>query len=89
MQNFMPKKIDTAVLNDYTDVNRLLGWAKEPTAYLIANGIFAPVNNQLLPKETVTNAEALAWIREARYPLVTFLSTNDFHGQLETGKIGQ
>ena len=35
----------------------------------------------------MTNAEALAWVREARYPLYTFLSTNDFHGQLETGKL--
>jgi 2',3'-cyclic-nucleotide 2'-phosphodiesterase (5'-nucleotidase family) len=26
-------------------------------------------------------------VREARYPLYTFLSTNDFHGQLETGKL--
>jgi 5'-nucleotidase len=26
-------------------------------------------------------------MREARYPLYTFLSTNDFHGQLETGKM--
>ena len=46
-----------------------------------------PGGNQILPKQLVTNAEALAWVREARYPLYTFLSTNDFHGQLETGKL--
>ncbi len=86
MQDLVDKKIDKSVLNGFSDVNRLLGWAKEPTAYLIQTGIFMPADNQLLPKQTVTNEEALAWIREARYPLFTFLSTNDFHGQLETGK---
>ena len=75
-------------LSAYTESSRLLGWAKAAIRlYLIQTGIFVPVNNQLLPKQTVTNAEALAWIREARYPLFTFLSTNDFHGQLETGKL--
>lgn len=78
---------DRSILKGYSDVNKLLGWAKDPTAYLIQAGIFVPTNNKLLPKQLVTNAEALAWVREARYPLYTFLSTNDFHGQLETGKL--
>ena len=67
----------------------LSSWAKGATAYAIQAGIFMPAGNQILPKQMVTNAEALAWVREARYPLFTFLSTNDFHGQLETGKVGQ
>ena len=78
---------DRSVLKGYSDVNRLLGWAKDPTALLIQAGIFIPTNNKLFPTQLVTNAEALAWVREARYPLYTFLSTNDFHGQLETGKL--
>jgi len=86
MQDFIDKKFDTSVLNNFSDVNRLLGWAKQATAYLIQTGIFTPVD-QLLPTQTVTNEEALAWIREARYPLFSFLSTNDFHGQLETGSV--
>jgi len=48
-------------------------------------GIFVPAGDKILPKQTVTNAEALAWVREARFPPYTFISTNDFHGQLETG----
>jgi len=77
---------DKSVLKGYKDVNRVLGWEKEAVAYLIMAGIFLPVDNKILPEQVVTNAEALAWVREARYPLFTFLSTNDFHGQLETGK---
>jgi 2',3'-cyclic-nucleotide 2'-phosphodiesterase/3'-nucleotidase len=87
MANLQDIQSDRSVLKGYSDVNRLLGWAKDPTAYLIQAGIFVPVGNKILPEQTVTNAEALAWIREARYPYFTFLSTNDFHGQLETGKL--
>jgi 2',3'-cyclic-nucleotide 2'-phosphodiesterase/3'-nucleotidase/5'-nucleotidase len=78
---------DRKILKGYSDVNRVLGWAKDPTAFLIQAGIFIPVENKILPTQMVTNAEALAWVREARYPLFTFVSTNDFHGQLETGKL--
>ncbi|HWR66507.1 MAG TPA: 5'-nucleotidase C-terminal domain-containing protein [Bellilinea sp.] len=78
---------DPSILKAYTDLNRLLGWAKDATACLIEAGVFTPVDNKLLPEKIVTNAEALAWVREARFPLFTFLSTNDFHGQLETGKL--
>ena len=77
---------DRSVLKGYKDVNRVLGWQKDAVAYLIQAGIFVPQNNQILPTKVVTNAEALAWVREARYPVYTFLSTNDFHGQLETGR---
>jgi len=78
---------DLSILKDYSDFPRLLGWAKEPMALMIQSGIYIPTLNMLYPRELVTNAQALAWIREARYPLFTFLSTNDFHGQLETGKL--
>ncbi len=79
--------IDRSVLKGYKDVNRVLGWEKDALAYVIQAGIFLPMDNKILPTQVVTNAEALAWVREARYPLFTFLSTNDFHGQLETGKL--
>jgi hypothetical protein len=59
---------DRAILKPYTDVNRLNGWAKDGTAYLIQTGIFVPDGNQILPRQLVTNAEALAWVRAARYP---------------------
>lgn len=75
---------DKSVLTTYTDAGDLSAWAKVSTAYAIAAWIFTPQGNTLQPKRTLTNAEALAWVREARYPLYTFLSTNDFHGQLES-----
>jgi 2',3'-cyclic-nucleotide 2'-phosphodiesterase (5'-nucleotidase family) len=73
------------VLNSYLDKSKISGWAKSAVAFTIQAGIFMPGGNKILPKQITTNAEALAWVREARYPLYTFVSTNDFHGQLETG----
>jgi 2',3'-cyclic-nucleotide 2'-phosphodiesterase (5'-nucleotidase family) len=77
---------DMSVLDSYTDKSNLSNWAKVSASYAIQAWIFVPEGNQLLPKQTLKNAEALAWVREALYPYYTFLSTNDFHGQLETGK---
>ena len=78
--------VDMKALDPYTDKATISSWAKSGTAFSIQTGIFMPGGDKILPKQLVTNAEALAWVREARYPLFTFLSTNDFHGQLETGK---
>jgi 2',3'-cyclic-nucleotide 2'-phosphodiesterase (5'-nucleotidase family) len=83
MENLRDVEVDMAVLNTYTDGKSLSNWAKGATAYAIQAGIFVPAGNEILPEQLVTNAEALAWVREARYPLYTFVSTNDFHGQLE------
>lgn len=85
MVNLQDIEVDMSVLNSYTDQKTLSSWAKNPTAYTIQAGIFMPTGGKILPKQSVTNSEALAWTREARYPLYTFLSTNDFHGNLETG----
>jgi 2',3'-cyclic-nucleotide 2'-phosphodiesterase / 3'-nucleotidase / 5'-nucleotidase len=87
MENLHDVQTDMSVLKPYTDKGQITDWAKGATAYAIQTGIFMPGGSQILPKQDVTNAEALAWVREARYPLYTFLSTNDFHGQLETGKL--
>lgn len=84
MANLHDVEADMSVLNSYTDNKSLSTWAKAATAYTIQTGIFMPTGNKILPKNPVTNAEALAWVREARYPLYTFLSTNDFHGALES-----
>lgn len=78
--------MDMTVLNPYTDGKTISNWAKGSVAYSLISYIFTPTGNVILPKQLATNAEVLAWIREARYPLFTFISTNDFHGQLETGK---
>ncbi len=87
MEDLRDVDVDMSVLTPYTDKSQLSNWAKAATAYTIQTGIFMPNGNQILPKQLVTNGEALAWVREARYPLYTFLSTNDFHGQIETGKL--
>jgi 2',3'-cyclic-nucleotide 2'-phosphodiesterase/3'-nucleotidase len=79
--------MDMKVLNSYTDRKTISSWAKGSIAYTLIANIFTPSGNKILPKQKATNAEALAWVREARYPLFTFISTNDFHGQLETGKV--
>ena len=86
MENLHDMEVDMSVLQPYADSKNLSSWAKGATAYTIQTGIFMPGGTKILPKQWVTNAEALAWVREARYPLYTFLSTNDFHGQLLTGK---
>lgn len=86
MENLRDIEVDMSALNPYTDAKTISSWAKGATAYAIQAGIFMPGGSKILPKQLVTNAEALALVREARYPLYTFLSTNDFHGQLEIGK---
>jgi len=83
MENLRDIEVDMSVLNAYADRKDLSSWAKGATAYAIQAGIFMPSGDKILPKQQVTNGEALGWVREARYPLFTFLSTNDFHGQLE------
>ncbi len=65
MEDLQDIEIDRSVLKGYSDVNRLSGWAKDATAFLIQTGIFVPSGNQLLPKQLVTNSEALGWVREA------------------------
>jgi 2',3'-cyclic-nucleotide 2'-phosphodiesterase / 3'-nucleotidase / 5'-nucleotidase len=87
MTDLRPDTMDMSLLNAYTDKGKLSAWAKNPMSYALSMGIFMPAGNQLLPQQILTNSEALALLREARYPLYTFLSTNDFHGQLETGKL--
>ena len=87
MENLHDVEVDMTALNPYTDKGTISPWAKGATAYAIQTGIFIPGGSKILPKQLVTNAEALGMVREARYPLYTFLSTNDFHGQLETGKL--
>ena len=89
MADCTTSRLTWTVLKPYTDRDLVSAWARVSTAFTIETGIFTPQGNKILPKQTVTNAEALAWVREARYPLYTFVSTNDFHGQLETKDVEQ
>jgi 2',3'-cyclic-nucleotide 2'-phosphodiesterase / 3'-nucleotidase len=61
--------VKMTLLNAYKDRGQLSSWAKAPTAKAIQACIFKPAGKMLLPKQNLTNAEALAWVREARYPL--------------------
>jgi len=83
MEDLVEIEVDEEILNNYADGEEVADWAEEPVAGAIQMGIFQPSGNLIEPGRLVTNGEALGWVREARYPLFTFLSTNDFHGQLE------
>jgi hypothetical protein len=61
--------VNMSVLRAYKDGAQLSSWAKAPTARSLQACIFKPDGSMLLPKKTLTNMEALAWVREARYPL--------------------
>lgn len=78
---------DMDALSPYRDRDEISDWAKGATAYAIQTGIFAPEGDRIHPKRPVAEAEVSEWVKEARYPLYTFLTTNDFHGRIETGKL--
>jgi 2',3'-cyclic-nucleotide 2'-phosphodiesterase / 3'-nucleotidase len=60
--------VDMSVLAPYTDRGAISSWARAATARAIEAGIFVPAGDQILPKQLVTNAETLAWVRAALYP---------------------
>jgi len=58
-------------------------------------GIFVPAGDKILPKQTVTNAEALAWVREARFrrillfpPMIFMVSWKPEIGERKIGRRG-
>ncbi len=57
------------VLKPYADKAGVLGWAKEAVVFALQQCIFQPEGKWLLPRQTLTNAEALTWVREAKFPL--------------------
>jgi 2',3'-cyclic-nucleotide 2'-phosphodiesterase/3'-nucleotidase len=63
--------VDYSVLDAYKDQTSLYLWAREPVALAIQTGIFTPIGNKILPRQPATNAEALAWVREALFPDLT------------------
>jgi 2',3'-cyclic-nucleotide 2'-phosphodiesterase/3'-nucleotidase len=69
MYGLWPYDANMSLLKPYLDRSKLSSWAKAPTALTLQACIFKPAGNYLLPKQTLTNAEALDWVREARYPL--------------------
>jgi 5'-nucleotidase len=86
LAEFKPEEVNLDVLKEFVDMDELSAWAKNPMAFALEIGLYSGivVDNEkyLEPKEFVTREEALKLLEEARYPLVTVLSTNDFHGRL-------
>lgn len=86
LAEFKPEEVNLDVLSEFADAGELSSWAKGPMAFAIEIGLYSGIVvgdvKYLMPKELVTREEALKLLEEARYPLVTVLSTNDFHGQL-------
>jgi 2',3'-cyclic-nucleotide 2'-phosphodiesterase/3'-nucleotidase len=68
MKSLREVEVDMAVLDPFTDRMDLSPWAKGAVAFAIQTGIFVPSGNLILPQQLATNGEALAWVREARYP---------------------
>ena len=70
-------------LSGYTDADRLS--SAGATAYTVAiekGWITGRPDHSLGPEGLVTRAEAAAMLARARYPEITILTTNDFHGRI-------
>jgi hypothetical protein len=58
---------DMSVLAPYSDASQIAPWAKAAVAHAIDSGIYVPAGDQILPKAVLTNAEALALVRQALF----------------------
>lgn len=77
---------DWNVLEAYSDGSAISPWATSAFTYGHEIGLFF-AQSLLNPQASLTNATALTWMRETRCPPITFLCTNDFHGQLEPSSV--
>ncbi|MCX5970741.1 MAG: 5'-nucleotidase C-terminal domain-containing protein, partial [Coprothermobacterota bacterium] len=73
---------DWTLLRRYPDWTELSSWSAAPYTQAVGMGLLDDWT-ALHPQASLSNAGALGWIEEARYPELTLLTTNDFHGQLE------
>ncbi|MCX5976800.1 MAG: 5'-nucleotidase C-terminal domain-containing protein [Coprothermobacterota bacterium] len=73
---------DWTLLRRYPDWTELSSWSAAPYTQAVGMGLLDNWT-ALRPQAALSNAAALGWIEEARYPELTLLTTNDFHGQLE------
>ena len=67
-------------LQAYPDWNAISPWSG--SAYTFMTNLLPWTS--LTPLAPVTNATALSWVSEARYPLISFITTSDFHGALDS-----
>ncbi|MCR4433121.1 MAG: 5'-nucleotidase C-terminal domain-containing protein [Caldiserica bacterium] len=82
MSGIVSPSVDWTLLDDFGDYKSISPWSASAYTYSIQIGLFYG-QSSLNPKAALTNWTALQWISETRYPSLTVLSTNDFHGQLE------
>ncbi|MCX8095397.1 MAG: 5'-nucleotidase C-terminal domain-containing protein [Caldisericia bacterium] len=76
------QKVDSSILNKFEDSALISSWARNTFAWAILKGIVKPKDNKLEPNKKLTLGEALELIVNARFPVITILHTNDFHGYL-------
>ncbi|HEY3314945.1 MAG TPA: 5'-nucleotidase C-terminal domain-containing protein, partial [Bacillota bacterium] len=70
-------------LSGYGDAAQLSTSAKVAYSIAIEKGwVTGKPDHTLQPKGLVTRAEAAAMLARARYPEITLLTTNDFHGRI-------
>ncbi len=73
----------TVTLSGYGDAGDLSSAAKTAYTVAIAKGwVTGKPDHTLQPKGLVTRAEAATLLARARYPEITLLTTNDFHGRI-------
>jgi len=79
MSDLVSPVADWTKLQTYSDWKLVSPWAGSAYTYMTGTLTFAKLN----PLSPLTNAEALRWLQEARYPQITFITTSDFHGALD------
>ncbi|MCL5046540.1 MAG: S-layer homology domain-containing protein [Actinobacteria bacterium] len=88
------EEVDEDKLEKYPDYEAVAPWARKAMAVALDRGIIAPTSDgRLNPEAELSVSEAVALLAGARFPQVTLLSTNDFHGALKRdqkdGKTGK
>lgn len=74
--------VDTSILDKFDDGEDVSSWAKKTFAWAIQKGVIKPTDNKLEPKKKLTLGEGIKLIVDTRFPTLTILHTNDFHGYI-------
>ncbi|MBC7194393.1 MAG: 5'-nucleotidase C-terminal domain-containing protein [Caldisericia bacterium] len=76
------QKVDDSILDKFEDGSFVSSWARKTFAWAILKGVIKPKDNKLEPNKKLTLGEVLEIIVKARFPTITILHTNDFHGYI-------
>jgi 2',3'-cyclic-nucleotide 2'-phosphodiesterase (5'-nucleotidase family) len=83
MKGIVSPLVDWASLQSFSDWKSISPWSSAAYTFMTKNVVWDKLN----PSAPVTNAAALSWVSEARYPLLSFISTSDFHGALDASTV--